>query len=310
MGKVVVVGSIGGDVVATTETHPRPGETVVGSTVGFFPGGKGANQAAGAARAGAATEMIGRIGADAAGMEQRRFLGSFGVDCGGIVTDPTLPTQTAIIVLDASGENTIVVVAGASGVVTSEDATQMALTAGDVVVCQFEIPQPAVAAAFGHARDSGATTVLNLAPAATPLPGLLALVDVLVVNETEAGFLLGRSLAPDAAVDEVVAAAREIRAADRQTVIVTLGARGAVAITRDEVVVSEWHVVNVVDTTGAGDCFVGYLAHGLATGVPMRGAMETANHAASLCVQRMGAGTSMPAAHEVEQAVVASASTQ
>ena len=294
MAQVIVVGSIGGDVVAITKHHPRGGETVLGSSVQFFPGGKGANQAVAAAYAGVATRIIGRIGEDPAGAEQLRSMNAAGIDTGAVRSVTSAPTQTAIIVVDEHGENTIVVIPGASGEVTADDGDAIPAAAGDVVVCQLEIPQIAVMAAFRRARSVGATTVLNAAPAALLHDGLMELTDVLVVNELEASLLLGRTLPVGAPMEFLVTAARALRAHPAQVVVLTVGHRGAVAVERDQVIEVGGRRVSVVDTTGAGDCFVGYLAAGLAEGQSLELAMHAANHAASLSVQRMGAGTSMP----------------
>ncbi|MGI8847130.1 MAG: ribokinase [Candidatus Dormibacteria bacterium] len=296
-GRVVVVGSIGGDIVVATDRHPRAGETVPGAGLAMFPGGKGANQALAAARAGAATAMVGRIGDDEAGRRQQAMLAGSGVDISGVRVCQEAPTQTAIIVVDSSGENTIVVCAGASGLVDASDSGDLHLDAADVLVCQLEIPQPAVLAALRRAHRAGALTILNLAPAAEPIPGLLDLVDMLVVNETEAAFLLGRStvITPGTAAS----VARELRTRDDQTFVVTLSAAGAVAVRGEDVIAVGGHEVDVLDTTGAGDCFVGYLAAERALGGDLDSGLVTANAAASICVQRRGAGSSQPTRDEV-----------
>lgn len=297
-----MVGSIGHDVVVTTPRHPRPGETVMGTAVHSFPGGKGANQAIAASRAQAATRIAGCVGNDAAGHDQLRLLSSLGIDVGGVRMSDERSTHTAVIVVDSAGENTIVVVSGASELVDAGDAARIDVAPGDVVVCQFEIPQAAVRAALATARSRGATTVLNVAPAAHPIAGLLDLADVLVLNETEAALLLGRPVGAGDSIDSLIAVLRELRTAPDQVVLVTLGARGAVAVDHDEVVIADGIRVDPVDATGAGDCFTGNLAACLARGDDLAAAVRTANVAASLCVQRMGAGSSMPLRSETEDA--------
>ncbi|WP_439363852.1 ribokinase [Bradyrhizobium sp. DASA03005] len=298
MGRVFVAGSINMDVVATADRHPRIGETVAGRQVLYFPGGKGANQAVAASRLGARTTLIGRLGRDSFGAELKAFLGEQGIDLGYVVETAETHTGTAIITV-AEADNTIVVVPGANGLVGADDVSVVPLLKGDVAVSQFEIPLPTIAAFFHRARAAGAVTVLNPAPA-QKMPGeLLALVDILVLNETELGFLAGSELSEIDAADRITEVARQLQARQDQTICVTLGKRGVLALAgRDEIAVAG-RVVKALDTTGAGDCFVGALAAQLADGAALREALTFANAAASISVQRMGAGPSMPTAGEV-----------
>src|SRR4029077_13636995 len=193
MGRVFVAGSINMDVVATAERHPQVGETVAGTAVLYFPGGKGANQAVSAAKLGAPPTLIGRLGADAFGKELRTFLAAQGVDLAFVKDTAEAHTGTALITV-ANADNTIVVVPGANALVSAEDVGIPVLAKGDVAVSQFEIPLPTIAAFFERARAAGATTILNPAPAIKFGQALLDLVDVLVLNETELGFLTGTEL--------------------------------------------------------------------------------------------------------------------
>jgi len=297
MGRVFVAGSINMDVVATADRHPRVGETVAGREVLYFPGGKGANQAVAAARLGAKTILIGRLGKDAFGAELRAFLGAQGVDLGS-VREADTHSGTAIITVAAS-DNTIVVIPGSNGLVSADDVADAPLTKGDVAVSQFEIPLPTIAAFFQRARSAGSTTVLNPAPAQKMSGELLALVDILVLNETELGFLAGRELSDDDEAAKIIAVARQLQARADQTICITLGKRGVLALAGSEEFTVPGRAVKAVDTTGAGDCFVGALASQLADGVQLRAALAFANAAASISVQRMGAGPSMPTAAEV-----------
>src|ERR1700710_1105714 len=188
MGRVVVAGSVNMDVVATADRHPRIGETVAGREVLYFPGGKGANQAVAAAKLGAATTLIGRIGKDRFGRDLRIFLAAQGIDLAFVQDTPETHTGTAVITL-ADADNTIVVIPGANALVTSADVAAAPLAKGDVAVSQFEIPQPAIGAFFKRARAAGVTTILNPAPAIEFDRALLDLVDILILNETELGFL-------------------------------------------------------------------------------------------------------------------------
>jgi ribokinase len=302
MGRVFVAGSINMDVVATAERHPQVGETVAGKEVLYFPGGKGANQAVAAAKLGATTALIGRLGKDAFGVELRAFLAGEGVDISMVADTADVHTGTAIITL-ANADNTIVVIPGANGLVSPEDVIQPALAKGDVAVSQFEIPLPAIKAFFKMARAAGALTILNPAPARAFDSELLELVDILVLNETELGLLAGTKLREDEDVARIVDAAKTLDRGLGRVICVTLGGRGALAVAGDEPHLVPGRKVQAVDTTGAGDCFVGALAAQLANEATLYDAMVYANAAASICVQRMGAAPSMPAPTEVSEAL-------
>jgi ribokinase len=299
MGRVFVAGSINMDVVATAERHPAIGETVAGKDILYFPGGKGANQAVAAAKLGAPTTLIGRLGKDAFGAQLRAFLGGQGVDLGPVQDSTDAHTGTAVITL-ANADNTIVVVPGANGLVSAADVGTVVLAKGDVAVSQFEIPFPAICAFFQRARAAGATSILNPAPARVFDAKPLTLVDILVLNESELGLLANRDLRDSDEIALFVDAARSLQASERQTICVTLGKRGAVALVDGEVLTVTGRPVKAVDTTGAGDCFVGALAARLALGASVRDAITYANIAASISVQRMGAAPSMPSAAEME----------
>jgi ribokinase len=302
MGRVVVAGSINMDVVATAERHPRVGETVFGKDVLYFPGGKGANQAVAAAKLGATATLIGRLGKDAFGAELRAFLAGQDVDLSLVRETDGAHTGTAIITL-AKADNTIVVVPGANGLVTPEDIAAVTFAKGDIAVSQFEIPLRATLAFFARAQAAGATTILNPAPAHEFGKDLLDLVDVLVLNETELGLLAKAELRESDDTARFVQAARALQVRREQIICVTLGKRGVVALIEDEAIVVPGRAVKAVDTTGAGDCFVGALAAQLAQGAAFRDALAYANTAASICVQRMGAAPSMPTAAEVAAAL-------
>jgi ribokinase len=302
MGRVFVAGSINMDVVATAERHPKVGETVAGKEVLYFPGGKGANQAVAAAKQGVLTTLIGRLGTDAFGSDLRTFLAGQSIDLGS-VKDTDAPTGTAIITL-ANSDNTIVVIPGANALVDVADVTAASLAKGDVAVSQFEIPLPAISAFFRRARTAGATTILNPAPARAMDREMLDLVDILVLNETELGFLTRRELHDSDEAAFFIGAARSLRGKDR-TICVTLGRRGVIALVGGEAILIPGRAVKAVDTTGAGDCFVGALSAQLALGKPIREALTYANAAASICVQRMGAAPSMPTAAEVNDTLAA-----
>lgn len=298
MGRVFVAGSINMDVVVTADRHPKVGETVAGQQVLYFPGGKGANQAVAASRLGARTTLIGRLGKDSFGAELKAFLDEQGIDLGYVMETAEAHTGTAIITV-AEADNTIVVIPGTNGLVAADDVNVVPLLKGDVAVSQFEIPLPAIAAFFQRARGAGATTLLNPAPAQAMPRELLALVDILVLNETELGVLAGSELSESDEAARIIEVARKLQARKDQTICVTLGKRGVLALAGREEIAVPGRAVKALDTTGAGDCFVGALAAQLADDVPLRAALTFANAAASISVQRMGAGPSMPTAEEV-----------
>ncbi len=290
----MVVGSINMDVVATTARHPAVGETVLGDDLRFVAGGKGANQAVAAARLEVPTALVGRVGVDSFGDALVAFLADQGVDISGVArADAGVPTGTALIVVDERSDNTIVVVPGANATVAVNAADVGELA--DVVVVQLEIPLPVVGEVLMLGRRGGARTILNAAPAMAVSPELLDLADFIVVNETELASLTGAR--PGASVVE---SASGLLGRDDQVVIVTLGAAGAVAVaTGGAVLTVPGRAVTAVDSTGAGDCFVGALAAAVAAGTALSDAVRFANAAASLSVQRFGAGTGMPALSEV-----------
>jgi ribokinase len=302
MGRVVVAGSINMDVMAMASRHPRIGETVAGAAVLYFPGGKGANQAVAAAKLGASTTLIGRLGTDAFGRELRTFLAAHGIDLAFVHDTSEAHTGTAIITV-ANADNTIVVVPGANALVTVTDVAAATLAKGDIAVSQFEIPLPAISAFFERARAANAITILNPAPAIEFDAAMLDLVDILILNETELGLLTKTELHDGDDHARFIEAARSLPIGRDKIVCVTLGKRGVVALVHDEPLIVAARDVKAVDTTGAGDCFVGAVAAQLAGGSSIGEALDYANAAASICVQRMGAAPSMPTKGDVEAAL-------
>jgi ribokinase len=297
-GRVVVVGSLNADLTLTTERLPGAGETLLAGSLRRTAGGKGANQAVAAARAGGApTAMVGAVGADAEGESLVAGLVAAGVDTTAVARLADHPTGMAVITVDASGENTIVVAAGANEGVSLDDAARRIVGDADVVLAQLEVPQPVLVAA-ASARRPGALLVLNAAPSAPLLPELTAQVDVLVVNEHEAADLGGTSDL-DAAVASLLHAV--------PAVLVTLGAAGSRLHRRGSGAPVEVAAprVTAVDAVAAGDTYCGVLAARLAAGTDDVTAMRAASAAASLAVQRAGAQESVPTADETEAATVA-----
>ena len=301
--RVVVFGSINMDLVAGVERIVRPGETVAGESFASYPGGKGGNQALAAhlASGGAVPVLLfGKVGRDALGEELLDFYRRQGLATDLIARSAGQPTGTALIQVEReSGQNSIVVVAGANGDFTPEEMDALPLEAGDILLSQFEVPTDCIAALFRRGRGLGTVNILNPAPAKATGRDLLALVDILVPNETELAFLSGASITEASSDQEVAAAAKSLAARPDQRIVVTLGPRGALAVMGRETLRVPGRPVAPVDTTGAGDCFVGTLAAALARGLALAEALATANAAASLSVQRKGAGPSMPTAAEI-----------
>jgi len=305
--RVVVFGSINMDLVAGVARIAAPGETVAGQSFASYPGGKGGNQALAAHHAAggeASVHLVGKVGSDALGDQLVAFYRQQGLATDFIARSPVQPTGTALIQVEReTGQNSIVVVAGANGDFTPEEMAAVPLEAGDVLVSQFEVPQDCIAALFRRGREIGTVNVLNPAPAQRVDAALLDLVDVLAPNETELAALAGAALAETASDEEVAAAARRLAARAEQRIVVTLGPRGALAVVGRETLRVPGRSVTPVDTTGAGDCFVGTLAATLACGWDFADALAAANVAASLSVQRKGAGTAMPTAAEIAAAL-------
>lgn len=283
------------DLVAHAPRHPQAGETILGGDFATFPGGKGANQAVAAARLGASVRMIGRVGADSFGEALLQTLARDGVDTTRVRRDPESPTGVALIVVDANGQNTIVVAGGANAMLTPEDvsAAESAFEGSAVVLLQLESPLPAVVRAIELAKGHGAKVTLNPAPAQMLEAALLAQVDYLIPNQTELALLAG--------VDSVESAANRLRSIGVRNVIVTLGGDGVLAVNDEGETRLAAHRVNVVDTTAAGDAFVGGFAVALAEGRSFREALAWGNAAGALAVTRAGAQPSLPKRGEVEK---------
>jgi ribokinase len=251
------------------------------------------------AKLGAPVTLIGRLGKDAFGDQLKAFLAAQGIDLSFVQATPDAHTGTAVITT-ANADNTIVVIPGANALVSATDVAAPRLAKGDVAVSQFEIPLATIAAFFQRARAAGATTILNPAPAIACCTDLLDLVDILILNETELGLLASTELRDTDDPARFIDAARSLPFGKDRIICVTLGKRGVLALIDGKPSIVAGRTVEAVDTTGAGDCFVGAVAAQLAGGQSIRDALDYANAAASICVQRMGAAPSMPTAAEVD----------
>lgn len=295
--RVLVVGSLNEDLRVRTPSVPAAGETVLGGPHEWGLGGKGSNQAIAAARYGAAVAMIGRLGDDAGAAKIRGVFADEGIADELLSTSEDAGTGLALIILEPSGENRIIVSSGANLQVSVDQVSNGSarLAEAAVVLAQLEIPLEAVLAAF---RAASGVTVLNAAPATALPPELLAATGVLVVNEVELAMIAGLSGAGDVADREaIVAAVRGVEGPP--AVIVTRGAAGAILIDGDDVSEIPAPKVDAVDTTGAGDCFCGVFAGALAEGQSRAEAAAIAVRAASLAATRFGAAEGMPRRHEI-----------
>jgi ribokinase len=297
VGGVFVVGSINQDFVLAVERRPEPGETVTDAEIALLPGGKGANAAVAAARLGAKVSMLGRVGEDAFGGELKRNLRKNRVDAEYVRTTPDAPTGSAFITVTPDGENAIVVSPGANrsfGPDEVEEAAQTLRETG-ILVAQLEVPAEAVERAASIATESGGRFVFNLAPAREVPQSLLRLPDPLVVNEHEARFLLD----DDARDPEVLA--EKLLDLGPASAVVTLGASGAALASGGTTRRFPAPKIEAVDTTGAGDAFVGALAAKLAGGATLEEAVPYAVLAGAAAVAREGAQGALPTPEEVER---------
>ena len=295
---ITVFGSANIDLVATAQRLPQPGETVAGGGFATTPGGKGANQALAARRAGAEVRFAGAVGNDGFAGQALALLDDSGVDLSLVRTVPG-PTGTAVILVDAGGENMITVIAGANGALTPADAEAavMGLQPRDLLMLQLEIPEASVEAALSVARRTGVRTLLNLAPLTAEAARLGRLADIVVANETEFDCLVGSKLEDDEAR---IDALRRLHGETGRTVVVTLGERGAVAISDGEIVRVDSPRIVPVDAVGAGDTFCGYLAAGLDAGDDFVACLQRAAVAGAVACLSPGAQAAIPLRSDVD----------
>ncbi len=302
MGRVVVVGSANVDMVIPVPRLPGSGETVLGGPLEQYFGGKGANQAMAARRAGATVALVARFGRDDFGRRYRAFLKRTGINLSASTTAVGASTGVALISVDKAGRNQIAVAAGANSTL-EEDHIERAgglLRRADVLLCQLEVPLQAVVAALRAAKAFGARTILNPAPA-RPLPRrLLKYADLLTPNESEAARLTGL---PTRTVGEVRRAAQALLALGCGAVCVTLGARGALLAEAEGVERIQAFKVKAVDTTGCGDAFNGALAAAWAAGLPLSDAIHWGVAAGALAATVKGAQPSLPRARAIKRLI-------
>lgn len=302
MKKIVVIGSSNVDTTMHVKDFPQPGETINANAVTVAAGGKGANQAVAAAKSGAQTLFISRVGEDGAGEFMMNHLKNYGVSLDYVQTTPNENTGHAYITLNEAGQNDIIIDHGANYKLGQSDIDAAADMIGkvDCVIGQFEVPIEATLAAFKHAKQHGIATILNPAPAIKEIPQeLLAVTDIITPNETESAMITGIPIKSEA---DLAANAQKLHELGVKNVVITYGAKGAY-LSNDQVqeLVPAFKV-KAVDTTGAGDTFIGYLASNLKSDFSnLKQAAIIASRASSIAVQRLGAQPSIPTAQEVNE---------
>lgn len=296
--KITVVGSSNFDLFSRPPRFPRPGETLIGGEFRTDFGGKGANQAVTAARLGGRVTLVTRVGRDVFGQRMLQNFETQGIETQYVFVDDTRASGVADIWVDDQGQNVIIISPGANGALTPDDARRAAdaIQSAAVVVCQLEVPIETVVEAFGIARAAGVPTILNTAPAAVIPDELIGLSDIVSPNETEIELLTGL---PVTTLEDTATAARRLLARGARTVVVTLGRRGALVVQGETVRHVAATPVQAVDTTGAGDCFIGALAVFLGEGQSLAQAIEWANIVAGVSVTRRGTQASFPRREEI-----------
>lgn len=298
--RIVVVGSSNTDMIIKTSRIPRPGETIIGGEFSTAAGGKGANQAVAAARAGGDVSFVARVGDDMFGRQAVAGFNADMIDVSHVLEDSSAPSGVALIFVGEQGENSIAVASGANALLTPDDVmnARNTITSADVLVMQLETPLETVRAAAALAHDQGVRVILNPAPAQPLDADILGHVSVLTPNETEAELLTGIAVSN---ASDAEAAASKLYSMGVDTVVITLGARGVFLLDSNHKDLVPGFSVNAVDATAAGDVFNGALAVALAEATPLIDAARFANAAAALSVTKLGAQPSAPGRAEIEE---------
>ena len=297
MPDILVVGSLNADLVVRAPRFPRPGETISGEDLQVIAGGKGANQAVAAARLGASVSMLGRVGKDNFGDFLLDNLKSNHLDAQLVQRDDA-STGTATIIVDSNGQNSIVLSAGANGKVSSADVKSASFLDCKLLLLQLEIPLETVLSAAKRAHENGLRVILNPAPAQVIPTELIALADFIIPNETELSLLTGISVND---LDPAEKAARKLLEQGAKNVIVTLGSNGALIVTRTKVTKVNTYPVDVMDTTAAGDAFIGGFATGLLQDKSLEESVRYGCACGALATTKFGAQPSLPTKEDVEK---------
>lgn len=298
MPDILVVGSLNADLVVRVSRFPQPGETISGSDLQIIPGGKGANQAVAAARQGTSVSMLGRVGSDGFGPELINNLKQNNVDTSHVQIDSQAATGTAIIAVDANGQNNIILSPGGNGRVSPDDVANVSFSDYKLLLLQLEIPIEAVTAAAQRAKESGLRVLLNPAPARSLPDELISLSDFILPNETELSLLTNHSVHEISSAEN---AAETLLERGAQNVIVTLGPNGALIVSGQQVTHVDTYKVDVVDTTAAGDAFIGGFASALLRNKSLEEAVRYGCACGALATTRFGAQPSLPTQQEVER---------
>jgi len=299
MPEILVIGSLNADLVVRAPYFPQPGETISGEDLQVIPGGKGANQAVAAARLGSSVALLGRVGRDNFGDFLLDNLKSNKVDSQLVQRDHAA-TGTAIIIVDSNGQNSIVLSPGANGKVSSADVNHAPFPAGGLLLLQLEIPIPTVLSAAQRARENNVRVILNPAPAKELPKELISLAHFIFPNESELGIL---TRLPVNDVSSAERAAKQLLELGAQNVIVTLGSNGALIVTRERATHIPAFKVNVVDTTAAGDAFIGGFATALLQNKSLEESVRYGCACGALATTKFGAQPSLPAREEVEKLI-------
>ena len=299
MGKnIIVIGSSNTDMVLKTSRFPRPGETIIGGDFFVFQGGKGANQAVAAARAGGEVHFICRVGSDPFGLSAMEHYENEGIDVSGIVKDEKAPTGVAVITVNAEGENSIIVASGANALLSIKDVAIENLAKADWLITQLETPLEVIIHLAVYARAHQKNLVLNPAPAASLPDEVYGELFLITPNETETTLLTGINVTDESSAKE---AAAVFKTKGVQNVIITMGSKGAYVAAADFEGMIDSVKVKAVDTTAAGDVFNGALVVALSEGKVWKDAVQFACKAAGISVTKMGAQTSAPTRKEIDQ---------
>ena len=293
MPKVIVVGSIIMDLYLMVDRHPDAHETIIAKDFSKTPGGKGLNTAVAASKLGASTVFVGRVGEDAFGSEVKSFLSKYNI-LSSINMSRNETTGVAFIQMAPHHLSKISVFYGSNMYFAKKDVEQLQIGEGDVIIGQLEIPHKVTRRLFELGREAGAKIILNLSPMMEYDKSLLELADMVIMNESELSYFCAKKNGTPTYM------MTNIREGGNQDIVVTMGEKGAMALEGTRLLEVQGRRVNAIDTTGAGDCFLAALAVRISKGDGLETAIDYANAAASVCVQRLGTGSAMPTEQEVE----------